>query len=73
MAQNVNSASLSELKASKCGLGDVKAQAVIDERAKGQFSSWSDFQSRVKGVGAKTVEKLQAKGWTCEAVEAKAE
>ena len=73
MAQNVNSASLSELKASKCGLGDVKAQAVIDERAKGQFSTWSDFQSRVKGVGAKTVEKLQAKGWTCEAVEAKAE
>lgn len=73
MAQNVNSASLSELRASKCGLGEVKAQAVIDERAKGQFSNWSDFQTRVKGVGAKTVEKLQAKGWTCEAAEEKAE
>ena len=73
MAQNVNSASMSELRASKCGLGEVKAQAVMDERAKGQFSSWSDFQSRVKGVGAKTVEKLQAKNWTCEPIEEKAE
>ena len=73
MAQNVNTATLAELRASKCGLGEVKAQAVMDERAKGQFSSFSDFQSRVKGVGAKTVEKLQEKGWTCEPVAEKAE
>lgn len=73
MAQNINTAGIGEIKESKCGLGDVKAQAVIDERAKGQFSSWSDFQSRVKGVGAKTVEKLKEKGWTCEPVEEKAE
>ena len=73
IAQNINTATEAEMNASKCGLGEKRAADVVAERAKGQFSSWSDFQSRVKGVGAKTVEKLQAKGWTCEAVEAKAE
>lgn len=73
LAQNVNTATEAELRASKCGLGEKKAAAVIEERAKGQFASFADFQSRVSGVGAKTVEKLKEKGWTCEPVEEKAE
>ena len=69
MAQNVNTATEAEMRASKCGLGEVKAARVIEERTKGQFASWADFQARVSGVGPVTVEKLQAKGWVCETTE----
>lgn len=66
---NINTMSKSELMALKAGLGDVKAQKVVDEREKGQFSSFSDLQSRVKGVGPKTIEKLKEKGVVCQPVE----
>lgn len=68
-AMNINTMTKSEIMALKCGLGDVKAQRVIDERGNGQFMSFSDLQSRVKGVGPKTIEKLQEKGVVCEPVE----
>ena len=66
---NINSMTKSEIMATKAGLGDVKADRVIEEREKGQFSSFSDLQSRVKGVGPKTIEKLKEKGVVCQPVE----
>ncbi|MDP8246604.1 MAG: helix-hairpin-helix domain-containing protein [Candidatus Tritonobacter lacicola] len=64
--KNINTMTKAELMALKCGLGEVKAQRVIEEREKGQFSAFADFQARVKGVGSKTVEKLKEKGVICE-------
>ncbi len=64
--KNINTMSRAELMALKCGLGQVKSQRVIDERAKGEFESFEDLRVRVNGVGPKTVEKLKAKGVTCE-------
>lgn len=66
---NINTMTKSEIMALKAGLGDVKADNVVEEREKGQFSSFSDLQSRVKGIGPKTIEKLQEKGVICEPVE----
>lgn len=64
-SKNINTMAKAEIMALKCGLGEVKAQRIIDEREKGEFSSFSDLQTRVKGVGPKTIGKLEAKGVIC--------
>lgn len=54
---NVNEASAEEIAQSLQGIGDAKAQAIVDHRkANGPFKSAEDLSS-VKGIGTKTVEK----------------
>ena len=59
---DLNSASEKELKALP-GIGKVTAKAIVAERdANGDFVSLKDLSKRVKGVGKKTVSKLEAAG-----------
>ncbi|ABC36743.1 ComEA family DNA-binding protein [Burkholderia thailandensis] len=45
------------------GIGPAKAKAIVDERsAHGPFKDAADLSRRVKGMGGKTVERLQAEG-----------
>jgi competence protein ComEA len=61
---DVNTADQATLESLK-GLGPVKSKAIIDERAKnGPFKDADDLAGRVKGIGAKTVTKLEAEGLT---------
>ncbi|UFH59372.1 ComEA family DNA-binding protein [Sulfurovum mangrovi] len=53
----LNAASKEELMAIK-GIGAAKAEAIIEERKKGAFSSVDDLV-RVKGIGASTVENVK--------------
>ncbi len=54
---NVNSASATEIAASLSGVGEVKAQAIVEYRkAHGGFKSVDEL-ANVKGIGAKTLEK----------------
>lgn len=47
------------------GLGPVKSKAIIDERnAHGPFKDADDLANRVRGLGAKSVSKLEAQGLT---------
>ncbi len=47
------------------GIGPAKSKAIIDERTKGgNFKDWADFETRVKGVGAKSAVKLSEAGLT---------
>lgn len=59
----VNQADQATLEALK-GLGPVKSKAIIDERAKGPFKDADDLANRVKGLGPKSVAKLEAQGLT---------
>ena len=59
-AVNLNTATEKELKALP-GIGKVTAKAIVAEReANGEFSDLKDLAKRVKGVGKKTVAKLEA-------------
>jgi competence protein ComEA len=63
-AVEVNTASQSELESVK-GIGPAYAKAIIDERTKnGPFKDADDLAARVKGIGPKSVVKLQAAGLT---------
>jgi len=54
---NVNTASAEEIAQALNGVGEVKAQAIVAQReADGPFKTAADL-TRVKGIGAKTVEK----------------
>lgn len=46
------------------GIGPAMSKRILDERKKGQFKDWADFEARVKGVGTKSAEKLSERGLT---------
>lgn len=59
---NVNTASQTELESIR-GLGPSKAKAIIAEREKGgAFYDSYDLQSRVRGIGERSVSKLMENG-----------
>ncbi len=63
-AVNVNTATADALTGIK-GIGPAKAQAIIKERAAhGPYKNADDLAKRVKGLGAKSVAKLQEEGLT---------
>ncbi|MGF6806986.1 competence protein ComEA [Paraburkholderia sp. Clong3] len=63
-AVEVNTADQAALESVK-GIGPVHAKAILDERAKnGPFKNADDLAARVKGIGQKSVENLEAAGLT---------
>lgn len=45
------------------GIGPATSKAILDERTRGgPFKDWADFESRVKGIGAKSAVKLSEAG-----------
>ncbi|MDC8757538.1 ComEA family DNA-binding protein [Janthinobacterium fluminis] len=59
---DVNKADQAALDSVK-GIGPAKSKQIIDERTKGgEFKDWADFESRVKGIGAKNSVKLSEAG-----------
>jgi len=58
---DVNKADAAALDSVK-GVGPSMSKAIIDERSKGEFKDWADFQKRVKGVGEKRAAKLSEAG-----------
>ena len=61
-AVDVNTANADALRGIK-GIGPAKAKAILDERqAHGPFKDASDLSTRVKGLGGKTVQRLEAEG-----------
>ncbi len=59
---DVNKADQAALDSVK-GIGPAKSKQIIDERTKGgEFKDWADFESRVKGIGAKNSSKLSEAG-----------
>ena len=45
------------------GIGPATSQRILDERTKGgNFKDWSDFETRVKGIGDKKSVKLSQAG-----------
>ncbi len=63
-AVDVNTASQAQLETLK-GIGAAKSKAIVEERAKnGPFKSAEDLARRVKGLGSKSVAKLEAEGLT---------
>jgi competence protein ComEA len=58
---DVNKADAAALDGVK-GVGPSMSKAIIDERGKGPFKDWADFQKRVKGVGDKKAAKLSQAG-----------
>lgn len=44
------------------GIGPAKSTAILEERKKGEFKDWADFEQRVKGVGGKNAAKLSEAG-----------
>lgn len=44
------------------GLGPAKTKAILDERKKGEFKDWADFEQRVKGIGEKNAARLSEAG-----------
>ncbi|MDR6408286.1 ComEA family DNA-binding protein [Paraburkholderia terricola] len=63
-AVEVNSADQAALESVK-GIGPAHAKAIIEERSKnGPFKDADDLAARVKGIGSKSVVKLEAAGLT---------
>jgi competence protein ComEA len=58
---DVNKADAAALDSVK-GVGPSMSKTILDERAKGEFKDWADFQKRVKGVGDKRAAKLSEAG-----------
>ncbi|MBN3855240.1 helix-hairpin-helix domain-containing protein [Paraburkholderia sp. Ac-20340] len=63
-AVEVNSADQTALESVK-GIGPAHAKAILDERSKnGPFKDADDLVNRVKGIGPKSVQNLEAAGLT---------
>lgn len=61
---DVNKADQAALDGVK-GVGPATSKIILDERKKGgNFKDWADFESRVKGVGAKRSAALSEAGLT---------
>jgi competence protein ComEA len=58
---DVNKADQAALDAVK-GIGPAKTKAILEERKKGEFKDWADFEQRVKGIGGKNAIKLSQAG-----------
>ena len=58
---DVNKGDVAALDSIK-GVGPSMSKAILDERSKGEFKDWADFQKRVKGVGDKRAMKLSEAG-----------
>jgi len=58
---DVNKADQAALDTVK-GIGPAKSKAILEERSKGEFKDWADFQKRVKGIGGKNAAKLSEAG-----------
>lgn len=58
---DVNKADLVTLDGVK-GIGPSMSKRILEERKKGEFKSWADFESRVKGVGGKKAAVLSTAG-----------
>jgi competence protein ComEA len=58
---DVNKADAAALDGVK-GVGPSMSKAILDERAKGEFKDWADFQKRIKGVREKRAMKLSQAG-----------
>lgn len=58
---DVNKADAAALDSVK-GIGPAKSKAILEERKKGDFKDWSDFEQRVKGIGDKNAIKLSEAG-----------
>ena len=62
-AVDVNKATEAELDSVK-GIGPTTSKLITTERKKGDFKSWDDFITRVKGVGEKRATSLSEAGLT---------
>lgn len=62
-AVDVNNATAVELDGIK-GIGPVMSGKILTERKQGNFKSWSDFITRVKGIGQVNAEKFSNQGLT---------
>jgi competence protein ComEA len=62
-AVDVNKATAAELDGIK-GIGPEMSKRIMDERKKGDFKSWEDLISRVKGIGEGNAAKYSAEGLT---------
>jgi competence protein ComEA len=60
---DVNKADQASLDGIK-GIGPAKSRLILEERKKAQFKDWNDFESRIKGIGSKSAEKLSEAGLT---------
>jgi len=58
---DVNKADQAALDGVK-GIGPAKSKAILEERKKGEFKDWADFEQRVKGIGDKNAAKLSEAG-----------
>jgi competence protein ComEA len=62
-AVDANKATQAELEAVP-GIGPATSAMILDERKKSEFKDWTDFVSRVKGVGDRSATKFSEGGLT---------
>ena len=60
-AVEINKADLATLDGVK-GIGPSLSKSIMEERKKGDFKDWADFEKRVKGVKEKKAAKLSEAG-----------